>query len=74
MKKLLLCTFTTRDTLDLTLDYLKTYFVFGDNKIYQYNNGNPYNIILVYNIQESLREGLAKNTILVHRKKDSNTV
>jgi hypothetical protein len=35
---------------------------------------NPNNLILVYNIEENLREGLAKNTILVHRKKQSNTI
>lgn len=74
MKKLLLCTFTTRNTLDLTLDYLQTYFHIGENKIYQYNNGKYDNLILIYNIEEQLREGLARNTILVHRKKDTNSV
>lgn len=74
MKKLLLCTFTTRNTLDLTLDYLQTYFHIGENKIYQYNNGKHDNLILIYNIEEQLREGLARNTILVHRKKDTNSV
>lgn len=74
MKKLLLCTFTTRNTLNLTLDYLQTYFHIGENKIYQYNNGKYDNLILIYNIEEQLREGLARNTILVHRKKDTNSV
>lgn len=74
MKKLLLCTFTTRNTLDLTLDYLQTYFHIGENKIYQYNNGRHDNLVLIYNIEEQLREGLARNTILVHRKKDTNSI
>lgn len=75
MKRQLLCTFAVKDSLSLTIDYLNTYFKISNNKIYLYSEGdNPNNLILVYNIEENLREGLAKNTILVHRKKQSNTI
>jgi hypothetical protein len=75
MKRQLLCTFTVNDSLSLTLDYLETYFKISNSKVYLYREEeNPSNLILVYNIEENLRDGLAKNTILVHRKKHSNTV
>jgi hypothetical protein len=75
MKRQLLCTFAVKDSLSLTIDYLNTYFKISNNKIYLYSEvDNPNNLILVYNIEENLREGLAKNTILVHRKKQSNTI
>lgn len=75
MKRQLLCTFAVRDSLSLTIDYLNTYFKISNNKIYLYSETDDSNsLILVYNIEENLREGLAKNTILVHRKKQSNTI
>lgn len=75
MKRQLLCTFTVNDSLSLTLDYLETYFKISNSKVYLYREEeNLSNLILVYNIEENLRDGLAKNTILVHRKKHSNTV
>jgi hypothetical protein len=75
MKRQLLCTFSVKDSLSLTIDYLKTYFKISNNRIYLYSElDDPNNLILVYNIEENLRDGLAKNTILVHRKKHSNTI
>lgn len=75
MKRQLLCTFAVKDSLSLTIDYLKTYFKISNNKIYLYSEADDSNnLILVYNIEENLRDGLAKNTILVHRKKHSNTI
>ena len=75
MKRQLLCTFAVKDSLSLTIDYLNTYFKISNNKIYLYSEtDNPNSLILVYNIEENLRDGLAKNTILVHRKKHSNTI
>jgi hypothetical protein len=74
MKRQLLCTFTTRNTLDLTVDYLTTYFEISNNRLFTYNTDTASSVVLIYNIEDQLRNGLARNTILVHRKKDSNTV
>lgn len=75
MKRQLLCTFANHDSLSLTLDYIATYFKISNNKVYLYCEQEDSNsLVLVYNIEENLRDGLAKNTILVHRKKNSNTI
>jgi hypothetical protein len=74
MKRQLLCTFTTVNTLDLTVDYITTYFKISNSRLFTYSTDAPKSLVLVYNIEDQLRGGLAKNTILVHRKKDSNTV
>ena len=75
MKTQLLCTFTVNDSLSLTIDYISTYFKISNNKLYLYcDRDNPQSLILVYNIENNLRDGLAKNTILINRKKQSNTL
>lgn len=75
MKRQLLCTFAVSDSLSLTKDYISTYFKINNNRIFLYSDIEYRdNYILVYNIEKNLREGLAKNTILVHRKKESNTI
>ena len=75
MKRQLLCTFAVKDSLNLTVDYIQTFFSIEINKIFQYSESeNPNQILLVYNSEKNLRDTLAKNTILVHRKKNTNTI
>jgi hypothetical protein len=75
MKRQLLCTFAVKDSLNLTVDYIQTFFSIENNKIFQYSESeNPNQILLVYNSEKNLRDTLAKNTILVHRKKNTNTI
>lgn len=74
MKRQLLCTFTTKSTLDLTVDYLVNYFTIENNRIFCYTTDDPKAVVLVYNLESKLKTQQARNTILVHRKKQSNTV
>jgi len=76
-KQQLLCTFTSATNLTLTLDYIQTYYKVSRDKFFLYKENTESSALpsmLVYNIEENLRPGgLAKNTILVHRKKFSNS-
>lgn len=75
MRQQLLCTFTVKESLELTIDYLKTCFEIQNNTLYLYSEEDSYNnYVLVYNIDGKLREQSAKNTILIHRKKQTNTL
>ena len=74
MKKQLLCTFSPRASLSLTMDYVSTFYKISNNKIYLYSEEySSDNYILFYNIEDNIRGGLAKHTILVHRKVQSNS-
>lgn len=76
-KQQLLCTFTSATNLALTLDYIKTYYKVSKDKFFLYREGTPsanLSCLVIYNIEENLRTGgLAKNTILIHRKKHFNS-
>ena len=73
MKGQFLCTFTSNDSLSLTVDYLSTYYKIYNNKFYMYTDrDNPYSSVLVYNTEDNLRDGLAKNTISINKKKHTN--
>lgn len=75
MKGQFLCTFTSNDSLSLTVDYLSTYYKIYNNKFYMYTDrDNPYSSVLVYNTEDNLRDGLAKNTISINKKKHTNTL
>lgn len=76
-KQQLLCTFTSATNLALTLDYIKTYYKVSKDKFFLYREDTPsanLSCLVIYNIEENLRTGgLAKNTILIHRKKHFNS-
>ena len=77
-KSQLLCTFASKNSLNLVYDYLKTYYRIVNNKIFIYKESSQpnawQNCLLIYNIEQNLREdGLAKNTVLIHRKKQYNS-
>lgn len=75
MKGQFLCTFTSNDSLSLTIDYLSTYYKIYNNKFYMYTDrDNPNSILLIYNTEDNLRDGLAKNTISINKKKQTNTL
>lgn len=75
MKGQFLCTFTSNDSLSLTIDYLSTYYKIYNNKFYMYTDrDNAYSSVLVYNTEDNLRDGLAKNTISINKKKHTNTL
>lgn len=79
-KQQLLCTFTTSNSIRLTVDYIQTYYKVSNNKFFLYRSQekefsyNGGNFFIVYNIDDILKpEGLARNTIILHRKKQHNS-
>ena len=76
MQTQLLCTFTTKDKLkDILQEIRETYHI-----VYNYihvlqNKGNLDELFITYNIDTSFRpDKPLEDTILVHRKKQSNTL
>ena len=77
MKTKLLCTFTDMHSYDAELESIKKYYdvVFG--KIFILQDIDDLNsLMLTYNINQDTfnSSNFYKNTISVHRKKDSNTL
>jgi len=76
MKTQLLCTFTTREELQNTLQAIRETYHIVYNYIYVLQNkGNLDELFITYNIDTSIRPQYPlRDTILVHRKKQSNTL
>ena len=77
MKTKLLCTFSTTDEYMFEVDLIKKYYDIVFQKIYALQNEDDLDkIMLTYNINEDMftTKSFYKNTISVHRKKDSNTL
>lgn len=77
MKTKLLCTFSTIDEYTSEVDLIKKYYDIVFKKIYALQNEDDLDqILLTYNINEDIfnTKSFYKNTISVHRKKDSNTL
>jgi hypothetical protein len=70
----LFCTFTTLDDLDSLVDDLTRKYSIMYDKIFvlEVKDNNEY--VLTYNIEMSNLAHIPENTILVHRKKESNTL
>ena len=76
MKTQLLCTFTTKEELRDTLQTIRETYHIVYNYIYVLQNkGNLDELFITYNIDTSYKpEYPLRDTILVHRKKQSNTL
>lgn len=72
----LLCTFTTIDDLDNTIDIIKDSYTLVFNKLYLLENIEDSNqLVLTYNIVKSNTNVIPPaSTISVHRKKLTNTI
>lgn len=70
----LFCTFTTLDSVDELVSSLQRKYTIMYNKIFvlEVKNNNEY--VLTYNIEMANLSSIPENTILVHRKKESNTL
>ena len=70
----LFCTFTTLDNVDELVNSLQRKYTIMYNKIFvlEVKNNNEY--VLTYNIEMANLSSIPENTILVHRKKESNTL
>lgn len=76
MKTQLLCTFTTKGDLQTTLQEIRERYHVVYNYIYVLQNkSNLEELFITYNIDTAYKpERQLENTILVHRKKQSNTL
>lgn len=76
MQTQLLCTFTSKEELQNTLEQIKQTYYIVYNYIYVLQNkGNLEELYITYNIDTQYKPtNPLKDTILVHRKKQSNTL
>jgi len=70
----LFCTFTTLDALDDLVKTLTRSYTIMYNKMFvlEIKNNNEY--VVTYNVEQANVASIPENTILVHRKKDTNTL
>ena len=77
MKSQLLCTFTTKDNLDVTSKLIESSYKIIFDKIYVLQNEENVNeLICTYNVDTSngVDYNAVKGTISLHRKKHSDTL
>ena len=77
MKSQLLCTFTTKDNLDETIEKIVDAYTIIFNKVYVLQNENNVNeLICTYNVEvgSGIDYNKVAGTISLHRKKHSNTL
>ena len=76
MNNRLYCTFTTKDGIEEIVDRIKSSYVILFNKIFVLESLDGEKIMLTYNVDmgNTRGESMIDNTILVHRKKQTNTL
>jgi hypothetical protein len=76
MNNRLYCTFATLDDFEEILNEIKSSYVILFNKIFILESLDGEKIMLTYNVDmnNSSSESMVNNTILVHRKKQTNTL
>ncbi len=74
MNNRLFCTFTTLEDLDDLVDSLSNRYSIMYNKMFvlQVKSNDEY--VVTYNVEQGNVDDIPDNTILVHRKKESNTL
>ena len=76
MNNRLYCTFTTPNNIEEITSTIQTSYVILFNKIFILESLDGEKIMLTYNVDmgNSSTSGIIDNTILVHRKKQTNTL
>jgi len=74
MQNKLFCTFSNQDGLDNTLKTIQSQYQILFNKIFILYIESTNEYVCTYNIDSYNIEGILSNTILLHRKKESNTL
>ena len=76
MNNRLYCTFTTNENVEEITERVKSSYVILFNKIFVLENLDGDKIMLTYNVDmgNSNTNNIIDNTILVHRKKQTNTL
>lgn len=71
----LLCTFAHRKDLALIADYIEKTYTLPEQKIFVFNNADdPNELYCTYNVAAYDDFNKAQSTILIHRKKETNTL
>lgn len=76
LKNKLFCTFSAKDSLERTLDIIKSEYTITYGKIFILESEDSDEYLCTYNIEvqpDSVTKVLS-NTILLHRKKETNTL
>ena len=76
MNNRLYCTFTTPNNIEEITSTIQTSYVILFNKIFVLESLDGEKIMLTYNVDmnNSAKDSMVDNTILVHRKKQTNTL
>jgi len=75
MKTQLLLTFTGYDYIDDVIENIKSVYELSDDRIFVLvNKTNPKEAYLTYNVVKKNYKDTPSRTILVHRKKETNTL
>ena len=76
MNNRLYCTFTTSGDVDILVDKIQMSYVILFNKIFILESLDGSKLMLTYNVDlgNSSKDFIIDNTILVHRKKQTNTL
>ena len=76
MNNRLYCTFTTLDTYKEVVNTIQSSYVILFDKLFVLESLDGKKIMLTYNVDmnNSARDSMIDNTILVHRKKQTNTL
>ena len=76
MNNRLYCTFTTNENIEEITNKIQTSYVILFNKIFVLESLDGQKIMLTYNVDmnNSSTSNIIDNTILVHRKKQTNTL
>ena len=76
MNNRLYCTFTTEDNDEEVANTIQTSYVILFDKLFVLESLDGEKIMLTYNVDmnNSTRDSMVDNTILVHRKKQTNTL
>lgn len=74
MSNKLFCTFSTKSTLDATLREIQERYKIIYNKIFVLYSKSQDEYVCTYNVDYGNVSNFIENTILVHRKKESNTL
>lgn len=75
LKNKLFCTFSPKDKLEEVLDTIKSEYVIMYGKIFVLESEESDEFLCTYNIEvQSTNTRVLPNTILLHRKKETNTL
>jgi hypothetical protein len=70
----LFCTFTTREGLDSLISDITSRYDIMYNKMFVLEIKDSEELVITYNVDQGNINAIPANTILVHRKKESNTL